>query len=208
MVTKPQSIRQSASNHQTHTPRVCTRCSPFTRVPFADVLVMRDVACAGYVAGCNTRWFAKGEDNSYSASNAADAIQARLSFAHDDTDRYASMLAFPCWEGQFNSGQLDTVMSVTTRLLPWEVNNAGLHASFPGGDDMYRVYNAELQLSQVHYGEVRLDATRTGPPVACSSHALPCAACAGHEGRWFATPPPQTHPLAPATLACSCHDVC
>ena len=113
------------------------------------------------------------------------------------------MLAFPCYEGQFNSGQLDTVMSVTTRLLPWEVNQAGLHASFPGGDDMYRVYNAELQLSQVHYGEVRSDATRTGPPVACSSHALLCAACAGHEGRWFATPP-QTHPLAPATLACSC----
>jgi hypothetical protein len=118
-----------------------------------NVLVMRDVACAGYVAGANTRWFSKGEDDKYSAGNAQDAIQARLSFANDDTDRYASMLSFPCWEGQFNSGQLDTVMSVTTRLLPWEVNNAGLHASFPGGDDMYRVYNAELQLSQVHYGE-------------------------------------------------------
>ena len=118
-----------------------------------NVLVMRDVACAGYVAGCNTRWFAKGEDDKYSATNAADAIQARLSFANDDTDRYASMLAFPCMEGQFNSGQLDTVMSVTTRLLPWEVNNAGLHMSFPGGDDMYRIYNAELQLGQVHYGE-------------------------------------------------------
>ena len=118
-----------------------------------NVLVMRDVACAGYVAGCNTRWFAQGEDGAFTAGNAADAIQARLSFDNDDTDRYASMLAFPCMEGQFNSGQLDTVMSVTTRLLPWEVNQAGLHASFPGGDDMYRVYNAELQLSQVHYGE-------------------------------------------------------
>jgi len=118
-----------------------------------NVLVMRDVACAGYVAGCNTRWFAQGEDGNCTAGNAADAIQARLSFANDDTDRYASMLAFPCMEGQFNSGQLDTVMSVTTRLLPWEVNQAGLHSSFPGGDDMYRVYNAELQLSQVHYGE-------------------------------------------------------
>ena len=161
-----------------------------------NVLVMRDVACAGYIAGCNTRWFAQGEDGSFSAGNAADAIQARLSFDNDDTDRYASMLAFPCMEGQFNSGQLDTVMSVTTRLLPWEVNQAGLHMSFPGGDDMYRVYNAELQLSQVHYGEVRSDATRTGPPVACGSHALPCAACAGHEGRWFATPP-QTLPTCP-----------
>ena len=104
-------------------------------IVLSDVLIMRDVACAGcdttacstawptpaltsnfpshfvrYVAGCNTRWFAQGEDGNFSASNAQDAIQARLSFAHDDTDRYASMLAFPCYEGQFNSGQLDTVM--------------------------------------------------------------------------------------------------
>merc|ERR1740130_1481679 len=63
------------------------------------------------------------------------------------------MLAFPCYEGQFNSGQLDTVLSVTTRLLPWEVNGAGLHASFPGGNAMVALYNAALQLSQVHYGE-------------------------------------------------------
>jgi hypothetical protein len=118
-----------------------------------NVLVMRDVACAGYVAGCNTRWFALGEDEKFSADNAANSIQARLSFNNDETDRYASMLAFPCWEGQFNSGQLDTVMSVTTRLLPWEVNNAGLHQSFPGGNEMYAIYNAALQLGQVHYGE-------------------------------------------------------
>ena len=118
-----------------------------------NVLVMKDVACAGYVAGCNTRWFAQNEKGAFSKEQAQDALQARLSFANDDTDRYASMLAFPCFEGQFNSGQLDTVMSVTTRLLPWEVNNAGLHASFPGGDGMFNVYNAALQLSQVHYGE-------------------------------------------------------
>ena len=72
---------------------------------------MRDVACAGYVAGCNTRWFATpAEGGTMSMEAAQDNLQARLSFANDDTDRYASMLAFPCWEGQFNSGQLDTVM--------------------------------------------------------------------------------------------------
>ena len=37
--------------------------------------------------------------------------------------------------------------------MPWEVNNAGVHMSFPGGNAMFNVYNAELQLSQVHYGE-------------------------------------------------------
>ena len=71
---------------------------------------MKDVACAGYVAGGNTRWFAQDEKGNFSKDQAADALQARLSFSHDDTDRYASMLAFPCYEGQFNSGQLDTVM--------------------------------------------------------------------------------------------------
>ena len=115
---------------------------------------MKDVACAGYVAGMNTRWFAKPEGGgAMSAEAAMENMQARLSFSNDDTDRYASMLAFPCLEGQFQSGQLDTVMSVTTRLLPWEVNNAGTHASFPGGDKMFAKYNAALQLGQVHYGE-------------------------------------------------------
>jgi hypothetical protein len=118
-----------------------------------NVLVMRDVACAGYVAGANTRWFAQDEAGEFTGEAAGNALQARLSFANDDTDRYASMLAFPCMEGQFNSGQLDTVMSVTSRLLPWEVNGAGLHQSFPGGNDMFAAYNSVMQLSQVHYGE-------------------------------------------------------
>ena len=126
---------------------------------------MKDVACAGYVAGGNTRWFAQDEKGAFSMETAQDALQARLSFSHDDTDRYSSMLAFPCYEGQFNSGQLDTVMSVTTRLLPWEVNNAGLHMSFPGGDDMFQIYNAALQLSQVHYGEdMKAAENQASPP--------------------------------------------
>ena len=166
---------------------------------------MRDVACAGYVAGCNTRWFAKGEDESFSAGTAADAIQARLSFGHDDTDRYASMLAFPCMEGQFNSGQLDTVMSVTTRLLPWEVNNAGLHASFPGGDAMYGIYNAELQLGQVHYGEDMKAAgsrrrLKPYPPATPADRPLACVCLCREPG--FHLPgihqrmPKQLNPLA------------
>jgi len=118
-----------------------------------NVLIMRDIACAGYVAGCNTRWFAKDEDGEFTSGQAAQAIQDRLSFADDNTDRYASMLAFPCYEGQFESGQLDTVMSVTSRLLPWEVNNAGVHNSFPGGPEAYLAYSGALQLGQVHYGE-------------------------------------------------------
>ena len=78
---------------------------------------------------------------------------SRLSFDDDVTDRYQSMLAFPAHEDQFASGQLDTVMSVTTRLLPWEVSNTATHDSFPGGDAMFHQYASNLQLQQVHYGE-------------------------------------------------------
>ena len=121
-----------------------------------NVMVMRDIACAGYVAGCNTRWFAglPGK-NAMSSEEARQNIQDRLSFADDVSDRYASMLAFPAHEGQFTSGQLDTVMSVTGRLLPWEVNGASKmkHESFPGGEDMYQAYQGILGLGSVHYGE-------------------------------------------------------
>jgi hypothetical protein len=119
-----------------------------------NVMVMRDIACAGYVAGGNCRWFAKDpEDGDFSAKTARDQIMSRLSFADDVTDKYASMLAFPAHEGQFTSGQLDTVMSVTTRILPWEVTGSATHDSFPGGDKMYAKYASALNLGQIHYGE-------------------------------------------------------
>lgn len=124
-----------------------------------NVMVMRDVACAGYVAGCNTRWFSRDYDvtdpaaDQYSLDVAKDNIMSRLSFDDETNDRYQSMLAFPAHEQQFASGQLDTVMSVTHRLLPWEVSNSSTHDSFPGGDDMFKAYASKLDLGQVHYGE-------------------------------------------------------
>jgi len=123
-----------------------------------NVLVMRDVACAGYVAGCNTQWFAKtygGAGGLTSLQTAQQEMMKRLSFADDVGAKYSSMLAFPCWADQFESGHLDTVMSVTTRLLPWEVTSAtgGSHHSFPGGQGAYGAYMAALNLRSVHFGE-------------------------------------------------------
>ena len=119
-----------------------------------NVLVMRDVACAGYVAGGNTRWFAqKEEGEGFDAFSCNANLMSRLSFDDDVTDKYASMLAFPAHDGQFRGGQLDTCMSVTTRLLPWEVTNTATHDSFPGGHGMYKAYEGVLNLGQVHYGE-------------------------------------------------------
>tara|TARA_Y100000389_G_scaffold143232_1_gene141424 strand:+ start:1038 stop:1505 length:468 start_codon:yes stop_codon:yes gene_type:complete len=125
-----------------------------------NVLIMRDVACAGYVAGCNTQFFALERDSNnkktYSLDAARQAMQDRLSFADDVGAKYGSMLAFPCTEGQLESNQgMDTVMSVTSRLLPWEVTglSARDHSSFPGGQGVYKAYNNALGLDSVHYGE-------------------------------------------------------
>ena len=122
-----------------------------------NVLVMRDVACAGYVAGCNTVFFAQNRDDpkKYDCASATSAMMERLSFSNDVGARYGSMLAFPCTAQQMSSGHLDTVMSVTTRLLPWEVTNAsgGDHRSFPGGQLVFKQYQMALNLRSVHFGE-------------------------------------------------------
>ena len=115
---------------------------------------------------------------------------SRLSFADDVTDKYASMLAFPAHEGQFTSGQLDTVCSVTTRILPWEVTNTATHDSFPGGNGMYAKYAAALNLGQVHYGE-DMKAAENQDFISQVSQPTPVAP--HHPVR------PQ-HPLSPHTL--------
>lgn len=118
-----------------------------------NVLVMRDVACAGYVAGGNVRFFAEDHEGNFTVEACNANLMSRLSFDDDVTDKYASMLAFPAHEGQFKGGQLDTCMSVTTRLLPWEVSNSSTHDSFPGGHQMFTAYQNVLNLKQIHYGE-------------------------------------------------------
>lgn len=107
----------------------------------------------------------------------------RLAFADDVGAPYDSMLAFPAAAGQFINGALDTVMSITSRcarlrwtrrpvqmevlwadrrrvprrrLLPWEVQSTSRpnsHNSFPGGEEMYKLYSTALQLHSIHFGE-------------------------------------------------------
>ena len=128
-------------------------------------MVMRDVACAGYVAGGNVRFFAEDHDGNFTTDACNANLMSRLAFDDDVTDKYASMLAFPAMEGQFKGGQLDTCMSVTTRLLPWEVSNTSTHDSFPGGDEMFNAYQNVLNLKQIHYGEdMKAAENQVGPP--------------------------------------------
>ena len=122
-----------------------------------NVFVMRDVACASYVAGCNTMFFGHLPGQPlhlrYDAARARTHIMRRLSFADEMGAKYHSCMSFAVSALQYESGDLDTVMSVTTRLLPWEINTNNTHDSFPGGEEMFREYDRILNLKQIHYGE-------------------------------------------------------
>ena len=102
-------------------------------------------------------FFARNQgEKKYSLETARQNIQDRLSFADDVGAKYGSMLAFPATEQQLEANQgFDTVMSVTSRLLPWELTgpSARDHSSFPGGQKVYEQYEKELGLSGIHYGE-------------------------------------------------------
>ena len=139
-----------------------------------NVFVMRDIACAGYVAGGNCLFFGRGakgdlfgagaaystaigskQVGTYDAGSVRKSMQDRLAFVNSVGAKYASMLAFPMFEAQMDSAtsSLDTVMSVTSRLLPWEVNGTGsqgMHSSFPGGHGVWQLYKDALQLHTVH----------------------------------------------------------
>ena len=77
---------------------------------------MRDIACADYVAGCNTKFFATGRTAGGDAklSLCKENMMKRLAFADDVGAPYDSMLAFPAAAGQFINGALDTVMCAAT----------------------------------------------------------------------------------------------
>ena len=128
--------------------------------------VMRDIACAGYVAGCNTRFFAgsletgelpvKDKGGNYFFDKAAKTIKqnlmARLSFQDDVHAVYPSLLAFPM--GPKQAKTMDTVLSLSPRLLPWEVQGPNSeHTSFPGGEVAYKFYAKEFGLNAIHFGE-------------------------------------------------------
>jgi len=123
-----------------------------------NVKVLRDVMANGYRAGGNARFFSEDGVNAdgtkkFDIKKAKEAIMRRLAFEDGDNEDYpASLLAFPMPFTQYDAGKCSTVMSLTSRLLPWEVQG-GNHASFPGGETSFGVYNRILALQQVHFGE-------------------------------------------------------
>ena len=153
--------------HNPPTMRRCHTKSVITKPQ--NVYVMRDVMCSGYVAGGNTRFFGTPAGQTRfpgvndpggvpRPANAADiqrSLNERLSFADDSSGEYASMLAFLSpFTDEINSSR-DQVISISDRLLPWEVaKNADPEKKyFPGGKVGWSRYAAEWNLGQIHFGE-------------------------------------------------------
>ena len=115
---------------------------------------MRDIMCSGYVAGSNTHFF--GIDGSINKpanpSNVRSDMEARLSFQDDATANYKSMMAFCTPYG--DGAKRDQVISISQRLLPWEVNPQGADKNgFPGGKSHFDAANEVFNLASIHFGE-------------------------------------------------------
>jgi hypothetical protein len=118
---------------------------------------MRDVMCSGYVAGGNTRFFGQPIGGTFAVpatqQDVTDALDKRLSFQNDAEGEYDSMLAFGCGYG--DGAKRDQVISITDRLLPWEVARTGGAQKdyFPGGAQNYEQYRNAFRLNTIHFGE-------------------------------------------------------
>ena len=126
-----------------------------------NVCVMRDIMCSGYVAGGNTRWFGAPRNNVFDTGATAtngdvqDHMAQRLSFEDDAVGEYASMMAFASPLANEMASARDQVISISDRLLPWEVskNSNPEKSYFPGGADGYDRYKGKWLLGSVHFGE-------------------------------------------------------
>ena len=122
-------------------------------------MVLRDIMCNGYVAGGNCKFF--GADGKLSgpidSNQLKDDISKRLSYTDDLDATYGSMLAFFAPYSEVEIGSRDQVISISDRLLPWEVTKAPgtqkQDQGFPGGEAGYQVYRTMFGLDQIHYGE-------------------------------------------------------
>ncbi len=146
------SVKTIEGHYTCHTKSVITRPQ--------NVMVLRDIMLSGYVAGGNARWFGASDAGMkyeltapLSKDQVQEGITKRLSFADDSSGEYESMLAFAAPYGDGN--KRDQVISLSHRLLPWEVTRPVDQAKdyFPGGKAGFDIYNPRYNLGQIHFGE-------------------------------------------------------
>jgi len=125
-------------------------------------MVLRDIMCNGYVAGGNCHFFGTGgkklvAGKPLSGEDVKQAIADRLAYTDDLDATYDSMLSFFSSYDEVEAGARDQVISISDRLLPWEVTKAPgtdkQPSGFPGGQSGYAKYQGKYGLSSIHYGE-------------------------------------------------------
>jgi len=147
------SVKTIEGHYTCHTKSVITKPQ--------NVYVMRDIMCSGYVAGGNCRFFGLPSGGSQIFTKPSEpgdvqrSLNERLSFADDAAGEYASMLAFLSPYGEEAAASRDQVISISDRLLPWEIakNADPSKKYFPGGQEGYNQYSQAWNLGQVHFGE-------------------------------------------------------
>lgn len=143
------SVKTIEGHYTCHTKSVITKPQ--------NVFVMRDIMCSSYVAGGNTRWFgATGPlTGTHNPDLVKDAMNDRLAFTDDVSADYASMLAFACPLSEVETSARDQVISISERLLPWEVrqDTNTTKSGFPGGEEGFRLYKPKYSLNTIHFGE-------------------------------------------------------
>ena len=142
------SVKTIEGHYTCHTKSVITKPQ--------NVCVMRDVMCSGYVAGGNTRFFGVGNSGLNASLNpqlVRDSMEARLSFQDDANAEYSSMLAFCAPFG--DGAKRDQVISISSRLLPWEVNRPQDERKeyFPGNKYNFDAVKTTIGLDTIHFGE-------------------------------------------------------
>lgn len=131
---------------------------------------MRDIMATGYQAGANCKWFGcDGANNPKEADKLTSAgpatkltsdqvqqgMQDRLAFVDDASGEYGSMLAFASTYADAVMHTRDQVISISDRLLPWEVSrtNPPEKTYFPGGSSGFSMYKPMYGLGELHFGE-------------------------------------------------------
>jgi len=157
------SVKTIEGHYTCHTKAVITKPQ--------NVYVMRDIMCSGYVAGGNCMFFGlePGKtvfDGSADPKKIKEQINSRLAFDDDEANqgRFPSLLAFLTTPDEANNPWRDQVISVSNRVLPWEIKPSGemsgSHQYFPGGQRNYDAYAEALGLKEIHAG-MDVNAMRT-----------------------------------------------
>lgn len=122
-----------------------------------NVLVLRDVQCTGYVAGCDTTFFGSGNTDENPLMSVQNDLEDRVNFNDEDRNQYKSMFALAAPHPDINTDWVpDVAFSMSDMVVPWDatrVRDQNAWCSFPGGNYMRDMYDKSYGLSKyIHQG--------------------------------------------------------